>query len=600
MENWQENYFMVPSEWDKPYFKELIGGMKCSKEEKEKYIQQMKEAIKRNNHGIKNVLNKEILLKAYPESLDLLGDYYKSLNYSFRGKKDFNKDKYTMLMIYTPYLSSLSLNQLKQHMDKLNIDFNEMQKIIILYKKKFSNNEENQNDLISNKRYDLSLLIQLMEEFTISNLNVTEFSKEYKLSSGAFARYTERIKEHNLDLYNKVKQQVANPDEKKWNFNYSMKKNIWETEMFQKLIGGIKCAEEEKKECLKRINDAINTNNSGTIVKLDKEILLKSYPESIELLNSYYNSLINAYQKENNRLHLNNNLKWKTELITDRNTMLFLYIPYLSSLPLDKLEKYMKTFQLSMKQMNNMIMKYKESHSEKISKELIEDKKYDLNILKQIVKDILENHYTKSTIEKKYNMSGYTFNEMIEQLKIIDPTANDAIAKELQLNSVAYFQQMEKLIPKLYEYIANGIQIENKTIPFTMLDFHCISKKNTHDIIAYLNKNKINTNIPHCKNTIINFLNSSKNVGPFVSAESLAKKNLSITIKDKSLDLDLDFCTKIIDYLKENKIPINYNIVYTAARRYANGVEILPLLSIEKRKTQETSNTQNTEIKSLK
>ena len=61
---------------------------------------------------------------------------------------------------------------------------------------------------------------------------------------------------------------------------------------FQSLIGGVAVTEEEKEKNLNVIKEAIIKNNQGEEpTKISNEIFAKSYPESLELVKEYYDSL---------------------------------------------------------------------------------------------------------------------------------------------------------------------------------------------------------------------------------------------------------------------------------------------------------------------
>ena len=80
LEKWQRKYNMTQREWDEPYFKELIGGIEVTAEEKKEAFLEIKGAIYSNKCKEKIVkIKKEIFLKTYPQSINLLTDYYDSL-----------------------------------------------------------------------------------------------------------------------------------------------------------------------------------------------------------------------------------------------------------------------------------------------------------------------------------------------------------------------------------------------------------------------------------------------------------------------------------------------------------------------------------------
>ena len=587
MENWQKNYNMSKLEWKEPYFIKLIGGIRVSKKEKELSLARIQYAIKNNNKKIKTLLNKEIILKAYPESLDLLGEYYQSLNNAFQGERNFDEDKQTMLLIYIPYLSQLSLEQIHTYMEKLDIDFKNINQMMVLYKKVLAKSEKLKKDLTKDTKNDLSLLKQMMNELISTDINVAGIMKKYGITNYTFKTYLDKIKENDIELYNKIQQSILQQTNIDWKNDYSMKKGEWKKEYFQNLVGGIKVSKEEKEVYLNNIKDAIEENKKGHVTELNKEIILKAYPESINLLNDYYESLIYAHKIESNseykmfdQYKISHNKKWRDVLIQDRNTMLHIYVPYLSKLPQEELEKYAKMFDLNLKYISDMLPKDKQfdTTQEQAKKSKSNDKKYDLVTIKQLVNDISLNNEPVNILEKKYKIGASTLSTYMNQLKELDEVSYHQVEEKLNQNNEKYFMKIKWLIAILHEYITNGIQDKETILPFTMLDYYCISKVNVQDIIDYLKTNPTFLETKQYRNNILSFLNKSKNVGPFISDKALAQKEISISYKEKVVKLDLEFSTKIINYLKENNIPINYNIVYTAARRQVRGETILPLL----------------------
>ena len=585
MEEWKTNYFMNKSEWKKPYFHKLIGGIKSTTEEKETCINQIKEAIKNNNRGRNTLLSKDILLKAYPESLELFPEYYQSLNNAYQGKRVFSEDKYTMTLIYAPILAFLSLDELYTYMEKLQMSFRDMNKMLVLYKRVISQNERLKKDITKDGRYDLSLIKQMMKEYINSDLNAADMTKKYRITSGTFSTYVKEIKENDPELYEEVKASLAHPVNNKWKYKYDMKKYEWNSEYFKNLVGGISTTTEEKQACIEAIKNAISKNKNGEVTELSKEIFLKSYPESINLLQEYYDSLIDSHKKSShsqyqqfNQYFLANNKTWEEVLTHDRDTMLFIYSPYLASISPETLSNYAKKFGLNLKVLTDMIDKYKQT-VEKEPNQSSEDKSYDLKIVRQIANEILINNVTKLELIKKYNLSTYAIDKYIEKIKEIDKDAYQKVKEILKHNREKHIYQMNLLLPALFNLIAQGMQVGENKVPFTMLDFYSISGKNVQEVTDYIKSNQNKPEVQPYKNRILRFFNNERNVGPLVSAESMAKNGIAITYHDERHEFDEAFCEKIINYLKENNIPTNYSIVYTAARRFIRGEEVLPLLN---------------------
>ena len=367
----------------------------------------------------------------------------------------------------------------------------------------------------------------------------------------------------------------------------------WNRKYFSKLIGGIEASEEEKAQNIQLIKDAIIKNNNNEVTELKKEILLKSYPESINFLKDYYESLIHAHEHDSiskfktyNHYSIKDRKTWREVLIKDRNAMLMIYAPYLTTLSVDQLLRYIKDFDMTLNQMVDILIEYKKYYStEQQSRESqINDQKYDLNIIKQIINDVLVNGYKKVEIEKKYNLKSFAFDKYIEQIQVIDKEIYDQVKEKLKNNSEKFFFKMEQIIPLLYYYIVNGIEINNKKKTFTMLDYYCLTTESPLNLKKYLDSRK---DKKQYRNRIIRFLEINKNVGQFESAETFAKKKIAFIINDKRVDFNVEKSSEIIEILKENKIPTSYKNVYIAAMRYASGEEILPIKRIIEQKYEE-------------
>ena len=223
-----------------------------------------------------------------------------------------------------------------------------------------------------------------------------------------------------------------------------MTKDAWDKEYFKEIIGGIEVPEEEKKENYNRIEKAIHSNKKGELTRLNKNSILKAYPDSINLLNEYYDSLKYAHiftsgSRYNKYYYYNTgrNKTWEETLIEDRNTMLMIYAPYLSELPIEELTKYAEEFNLSFKDISNMLKKFRTICFPE-EKEIIEkeNKEYDLKVINQITHDILENNYTKKKLLEKYKLSPNELAMYGEKQKEINIEIYQKVIEKLQDKSL--------------------------------------------------------------------------------------------------------------------------------------------------------------------
>ena len=365
-----------------------------------------------------------------------------------------------------------------------------------------------------------------------------------------------------------------------WKRKYSMTENDWSSEWFQNIIGGKNVTEQEKEKNLKRIKKAIEENKKGEVKKINKDTFVNSYPDSIILLKEYYDSIINALHKKGtkyrnyNYFDVGNNVTWEEVLIKDRNAMLMIYAPFLSRLTKDKQDRYARYFGLTYEDLSNMLKKHRNSiYSNKKNK--TDDKKKELEVLKTITKDISENHLTRQEVEEKYKIDTDTFTNYMTQLKKIDTKTYNTIINQLNENDT-YKQEINDILKPLHDYIKDGIEVDDKKISFTMLDYYSLYKCNPKEITGYIHKNKDNTDVNQNRGRILGFFSKNKDVGLFQSPETFAKRKVSFIINGQKIDFDEEKSSEIINILKENSIPANFRIVYKAAERYATGQDLFP------------------------
>ena len=587
-ETWKYNYKMHTSEWKKDYFKRIIGGIPASEEERLECMKNIEESINQNNEGIITEINKENFLKTYPESLDILEKYYNSLKkaYDKNGKYfDKNQDLNTMLLVYAPYFSKLSLDELKEYAEAFNISLELLHNIIVIYKRSFSKKEEDKIELTKSQKYDLTIIEKIADEIIDKKISKEEIAKKYNITIERVNKLLARLKEYNPLKHEEVKKSIEYQTKERWKNKYSMTKDAWDKEYFKEIIGGIEVSEEEKKENYNRIEKAIHSNKKGELTRLNKNSILKAYPDSINLLKEYYDSLKYAHiftsgSRYNKYYYYNTgrNKTWEETLIEDRNTMLMIYAPYLSELPIEELTKYAEEFNLSFKDISNMLKKFRTICFPE-EKEIIEkeNKEYDLKVINQITHDILENNYTKKKLLEKYKLSPNELAIYGEKLKEINIENYQKVKEKLQDNNEQYYDELQNIISIIYNAIINGIEINENKVSFTMLDYYSICKKDIQDIFDYINAHRENNEIQRYKNRVIRHLISLKEVGSITSAEEFANQKISLIYKDNKTEFDKEISEKIINFLNENEIPPHHKIVYTAARRYARGEPILPL-----------------------
>lgn len=381
----------------------------------------------------------------------------------------------------------------------------------------------------------------------------------------------------------------------KWQRKYNMTPKEWEEPYFKELIGGMKVTQKEKEKSLLEIEKATLKNFKGNITRIKKEDILKSYPNSINLLKLYYKSLIYAYNYTKGNKYQNysyydigTNKTWEEILLMDRNTMLMIYTPYLERKSLKEREQYAKEFDISLQDINDMISRYRSIFPKRKKDKEANEQKRILIMAKKILKDIASNNCTKKELAEKYNVAETVIDECIESLKEIDNSSYNETKTKLIENEEKRKIELQNIISNIYDYIGNGIEYDGKRVAFTTLDYYSVYN-NTQELLDFINDNKENKEVQTKKNRVIRFLTSLKNIGLYMTPESFASKKIRIILKETETEFNQELSEKLINYLTKNGIPTNYEITYTAAKRYARGETILPLKEKVKLEGQEKS-----------
>ncbi|MEE3343460.1 MAG: hypothetical protein VZS44_05170 [Bacilli bacterium] len=415
--------------------------------------------------------------------------------------------------------------------------------------------------------YNVSLITSFLIDASVGKKSYLTLIKNLSSLTGVtFVDALSNTSKNNYDLF-LFKVQKIEKTFNNWKTCYNMNQDFWKLSFFKYMAGGIKVSEEEKNDCLRIINDAIENNKNGNIVELDKSLFAKSYPDSLYLIGSYYDSLLYACKKKKP------NVNWQTTFNKDMFAMLMIYAPYLATLSLDEIGKCNKKLNINMKNMTELMINYKSLFLDK-SKNFNTD---EVNIIKAIVYDILEKGCKKAKIIEKYGLNTYLFDDYIEKLKEIDIDSYNQVKKAFNDNMLSYFYFMKDFIQILYEYIVNGIIVKDKKVSFTMLDYYSLSNGlSSKEVIDFMNNNKYNPDIQPFRSRILQFFSKSKNVGLLESAKTFSDKSIVITSGGNTVEFDLEKSKEIIEYLNQNKIPANHSIVMAAASRYTRGDEILP------------------------
>lgn len=370
---------------------------------------------------------------------------------------------------------------------------------------------------------------------------------------------------------------------------------------FKKMIGGIPVNKEEKEINLAIIKEAINKNNNGIKTNIEREVFAKSYPESLNYVKEYYDSLLNVsainstgwknhrYTSKEKSLRL-----WKRKLEHEKKLTVMIYAPILIETD-TKLKEYVNIFGITLKDISNILNHYKIIRSEiKITiKDFQEDNsKYEMAQI--IANEVFNNNMKKDDICKKYKIGPQTFDNYIKLLKETDEKEYNKIIKKLKDNDDNYYQFLSILVEKIGNYINKGIEVEEEKIPFTMLDYYCITKIPPNKLLGYIKRVNFTSKEESInKSYLTHFLVKNKDVGPFVTTEKLINQGIVFIIKDKIIEIDEKISDEVLELLSKEQIPLNHRIVYSALQRYARGYPILPLKGYELKEEQQEESPKN-------
>ena len=185
------------------------------------------------------------------------------------------------------------------------------------------------------------------------------------------------------------------------------------------IIGGITCSEEEKKECINQIKEAIEENKNGKLKELNIKTILKTYPESLDLSIEYYKYLRRCY-KMKNKVY---NKKDEEEII------LLAHTPIIQGASLEEIEIYIKEFNTDLISINRMLVYAEELMTKKTRKKTNEKKEYDTKLAEKLADEIIEKKLNEEEILKKYKIKHYS--ELYDMIECLDWTRKKRSKKNI-------------------------------------------------------------------------------------------------------------------------------------------------------------------------
>lgn len=356
------------------------------------------------------------------------------------------------------------------------------------------------------------------------------------------------------------------------------------------LIGGIEVTKEEKEKNLKLINEAIIKNNKGELpLELDKEIFAKSYPESLNLIKKYYDSLYNARVANikiwdgNNYVNRNQKMEYfKSKKNKELLDALIIFMPIIIEKDLMEIKKLLgiRTYQI-----NALFDRYKKIINENSNSINQIEEEY----AKKIYEEIVINGMTKKEFCHKYKVSNDNLDKYIDTLKNINEEYYNELKFILNENIVKEYKFLKELTLKIGFFSKNKIQIninnEEILIPFTMLDYYCLTNYSPKTVIQFINNLK-NFNSDSKENLIkrsyarqILQFNLEKNQP--TTKEKILTTGMAAGREGNVIKITEEICDKIFELFDKENIPQYKFLIEKAFYRYALNQPILPLKLME-------------------
>lgn len=197
--------------------------------------------------------------------------------------------------------------------------------------------------------------------------------------------------------------------------------------------------------------------------------------------------------------------------------------------------------------------------------EYVNNEEYVFTIIKKYVKDY--NFFMKLVATAFYSNNSY-------DKELFEKVSNLLATKEYKIDTI-----IENIYPLLKGYIEEGIECENERVPFTIFDYYANFNLPIEYFLLYkgekIEQSKIEYIILFFKKNYPWFgrrnFNYFKKVIPFNINYEL-KIEYTFDVNGKYVKPTLEEREQVMNYLVENKFPIDLIIYKQALRRYANGL----------------------------
>ncbi|MBQ8681507.1 MAG: hypothetical protein IJ509_01165 [Bacilli bacterium] len=360
--------------------------------------------------------------------------------------------------------------------------------------------------------------------------------------------------------------------------------HLLETKNFQSLIGGTKVSVEEKEKNLKKIKEAIIKNNQGDEpTKISNQTFAASYPESLDLVKDYYDSLYNAKVVNiivwDGRNYVNKNKKiaeYRSRIRRNMVETLIIFAPQLINKEITEIETM---FGISAIEVASILNNYKKIISNVSKIEDLNKKQEKYRMAQIIYEEIVINGLKKQEFCQKYNISSQSVDTHIEILKEINIKLYDEVKKVLGQNINKRYHSLRELTLKIGTYCKDKITVNTANgqiqMPFTLLDYYSITNYSPKIISEFINTpSNFNSNDKDeilKKNMARKMLQTCIGANPYVSKEIILKNNMVAGRVGNIIEMNEEICDEIFALFEKEGIPKCKKAVEKAFQRYALG-----------------------------
>lgn len=377
-----------------------------------------------------------------------------------------------------------------------------------------------------------------------------------------------------------------------------MKNNqILNNKEFHKLIGGLKkISKDEKKLNLEILKVMTDQSIKKEFIELELEVFSKSYPDSLEYVNKYLQILTSIkmekakhWKAHGYKTSAQAEKEIKSQLEEYTLKLKLIYIPLIIEEKI-KLDELMEKLKINLKELSSLLETYKEiiTTSDLRKRLPVFVDNIPINISTVLANEIINYNLTKKEFFEKYGM----------EIKKFDPKKASVqdeyyqiMNDNIQINKESYDQYQIDLIDKMGVYLKQGIPVEDKCIPFTMLDYYSLTSFMPEQIIGNLSKIKIaDRTLSENKSRALSFLKSQTIGRKIKDAKEIVSQNISFVIQGKKVEIDQNIAEKVLQQFSDNNIPFDNEMIFIALQRYARQQPIMPLLQNNKKVQVEKSN----------